>query len=201
MTPMIFETTSTGRERAYDIYSFLMRDRTIFLKEPIEDDVANTVAAQLTYLDGVNRRKPIDLYINSPGGVVTDLLAMYDAINFITAPVRTTCIGQACSAAAVLLLSGEKGMRAALPNARIMLHQVRGGTWGTLTDAKIALEEMERLNSKIYEIVALHTGQSLTTVREVMARDKWMSAAEARDFGIIDEIITTRTYSVSDSED
>jgi len=187
--PMVVEQSERG-ERAYDLYSRLLKDRIIFIGDPIDDHIANLVIAQLLFLE---REPPlgadIDIYINSPGGSVTSGLAIYDTMQMLKCETATICVGMAASMAAVLLAGGSKGKRYALPHARIMLHQVSGGYEGTVTDARIRLEEMNRAHETIMELIAKHTGKDIAQVRKDCDRDYWMSAEEAREYGIIDVIM------------
>jgi ATP-dependent Clp protease protease subunit len=185
---MVIEKTSMG-ERAYDIYSRLLKERIIFLGEPIDDAVANTVIAQLLFLDADNAKDDIKIYVNSPGGSVTAALALYDTIQHVKANVATICVGQAASAAAVLLAAGTKGKRYALPNARIMIHQVSGGMEGTQKDVEIQAKEMMRIRDQINNILAKHTGQTLKRIEQDIDRDYFMTTEEAKKYGIIDKII------------
>ncbi len=191
LVPMVIETSSRG-ERAYDIYSRLLRERIIFLGDAIEDHVANLVIAQLLFLESEDPEKDISLYINSPGGVVTAGLAIYDTMQYVRAPVSTICIGMAASMAAVLLAAGRKGKRYALPSSRIMIHQGSGGFRGNAPDAFIQMKEWEHLVKLNHEILARHTGQPLDKVVKDTDRDYFMSPEEAKDYGIIDAV-----YSVS----
>ncbi|MCC7356098.1 MAG: ATP-dependent Clp protease proteolytic subunit [Candidatus Doudnabacteria bacterium] len=188
LVPMVIEKSSMG-ERAYDIYSRLLKDRIIFLGEPIDDAVANTLIAQLLFLDAENNKDDIKIYINSPGGSVTSAMAMYDTIQHVKANVATICIGQAASAAAVLLSAGTKGKRYALPNARIMIHQVAGGIEGRQKDVEIQAKEMLRIKEQVNQILVKHTGQSLKKIETDTDRDYFMTAEEAKKYGIIDKII------------
>ena len=188
LVPMVIETSSRG-ERAYDIYSRLLRDRIIFLGDMIEDHMANLVIAQLLFLEAEDPDRDISLYINSPGGVVTAGLAIYDTMQYLRAPVSTICIGMAASMASVLLAAGAKGKRYALPNSRIMIHQGSGGFRGNTPDVFIQVKELERLNQINHEIMAKHTGQPVEKVEHDVERDFWMGAQQAREYGIIDEII------------
>lgn len=188
LVPMVIEKSPMG-ERAYDIYSRLLKERIIFLGEPIDDAVANTLIAQLLFLDAENSKEDIKIYINSPGGSVTSALAMYDTIQHIKADVSTICLGQAASAAAVLLSAGAKGKRFALPNARIMIHQVMGGAEGQQTDVAIQAKEMLRIKNQINQIMSKHTGQSLKKIEQDTDRDFFMTPEEAKKYGIIDKII------------
>lgn len=176
-------------ERGYDIYSRLLKERIIFLGEPIDDAVANTVIAQLLFLDAENNREDIKLYINSPGGSVTSALALYDTLQHVKSEVSTICIGQAASAAAVLLACGKKGKRFSLPNARVMLHQVMGGVEGQQKDVEIQAREMARMKDQINNILAKHTQQPISKIEKDTDRDYFMTAEEARKYGIIDKII------------
>jgi ATP-dependent Clp protease protease subunit len=188
LVPMVIDKTPMG-ERAYDIYSRLLKERIIFLGEPIDDAVANTLIAQLLFLDAENSKEDIKLYINSPGGSVTSALAMYDTIQHVKSDVATICIGQAASAAAVLLASGAKGKRFALPNSRIMIHQVMGGVEGQQTDVEIQAREMLRIKNQINQIMMKHTGQSIKKIEQDTERDFFMTPEEAKKYGIIDKII------------
>ena len=185
---MVIEKSSMG-ERAYDIYSRLLKDRIIFLGEPIDDAVVNTVIAQLLFLDTENSSEDIKIYINSPGGSVTSALALYDTIQHVKSDVSTIVLGQAASAAAVLLSAGTKGKRFALPNSRIMIHQVMGGVEGQQTDVEIQAREMLRMKNQINEIMAKHTGQTVKKIEQDTDRDYFMSPEEAKKYGLIDKII------------
>jgi ATP-dependent Clp protease, protease subunit len=188
LIPMVIDKSQFG-ERAYDIYSRLLKERIIFLSEPIDDNVANAVIAQLLFLDATDPKKEIKLYINSPGGSVTSAMAIYDTMQFTKADVTTICLGQAASAAAVLLAAGAKGKRFSLPNARIMLHQVMGGTEGQATDVEIRTREMLRIKQQINKILSKHTGQSIAKIEKDTDRDFFMEAEEAKKYGVIDKII------------
>ena len=185
---MVIEKSPMG-ERAYDIYSRLLKERIIFLGEPIDDAVANTLIAQLLFLDAESSKDDIKIYINSPGGSVTSAMAMYDTMQHVKAEVSTICLGQAASAAAVLLAAGAKGKRYALPNSRIMIHQVMGGFEGQQTDVEIQAKEMLRIKNQINEIMAKHTGQNLKKIELDTDRDYFMTPDEAKKYGIIDKII------------
>jgi len=176
-------------ERAYDIYSRLLKDRIIFLGEPINDHTANIVIAQLLFLDAENNDKDIKFYINSPGGSVSAGLAIYDTMQYIKSPVSTICVGMAASMASVLLAAGEPGKRLALPNSEVMIHQVMGGTEGQASDVKIHAEHILKTKDKMNKILALHTGQKMATVEKDSDRDYYMSSDEAKAYGIIDKII------------
>lgn len=188
LVPMVIEKSSMG-ERAYDIYSRLLKERIIFLGEPIDDAVANTLIAQLLFLDAENSKEDIKIYINSPGGSVTSALAMYDTIQHVKADVATICIGQAASAAAVLLASGAKGKRFSLPNSRILIHQIMGGAEGQQKDIVIAANEITRMKDQLNQIISKHTGQPVKKIESDTDRDFWMTADEAKKYGIIDKII------------
>lgn len=188
LVPIVIEKSQMG-ERAYDIYSRLLRERIIFLGEPIDDAVANTVIAQMLFLDAENSKEDIKIYINSPGGSVTSALALYDTIQHVKADVSTICIGQAASAAAVLLACGRKGKRFALPNARVLIHQVMGGVEGQQKDVEIQAREMLRIKNQLNLILAKHTGQSVNRLEKDTDRDYFLTAEEAKKYGIIDKII------------
>ena len=187
LVPMVIESTSRG-ERAYDIYSRLLRERIIFLGDAIDDHLANLVIAQLLFLESEDPEKDISLYINSPGGVVNAGLAIYDTMQYLRAPVNTICIGMAASMAAVLLAAGANGKRYALPHSRIMIHQGSGGFRGNAPDAVIQMREWEYVVQMNHEILALHTGQTLEKVVRDTDRDRFMSPEEAKDYGIIDAV-------------
>jgi ATP-dependent Clp protease protease subunit len=189
LVPMVIESTSRG-ERAYDIYSRLLRERIIFLGDAIDDHLANLVIAQLLFLESEDPEKDISVYINSPGGVVTSGLAIYDTMQYLRAPVSTICIGMAASMAAVLLAAGTKGKRYGLPNSRIMIHQGSGGFRGNAPDAVIQMKEWEHLVKVNNEILARHTGQPLDRVAKDTDRDFFMGADQAKDYGIIDSVYT-----------
>ncbi|MHB8842216.1 MAG: ATP-dependent Clp endopeptidase proteolytic subunit ClpP [Candidatus Aquicultor sp.] len=191
LIPMVVEQTARG-ERAYDIYSRLLIDRIIFLGTPIDDNVANLVIAQLLHLESEDPEKDINIYVNSPGGVVTAALAMYDTMQFIKPDVSTICIGQAASAAALLLASGAAGKRFALPNSRVLIHQPHGGAQGQAIDIDIQAREILRTRRVLDEILALHTGQTVDKIHADTDRDYIMTAAEAKDYGLVDEVITQR---------
>lgn len=197
--PMVVETSSRG-ERAYDIYSRLLKDRIIFLGGPIDDNVANTVVAQLLFLESEDPDKDIYLYINSPGGVVTAGLAIYDTMQYIKPDVSTICIGQAASMGSVLLTAGAKGKRFALPMSRIMIHQPLGGAQGQSTDIQIQAKEILRIREVINEILVKTTGQKLEKVIEDTERDNFMTAEEAKAYGLIDEVIARKEKAVKSSK-
>ena len=187
LVPMVVEQSGRG-ERAYDIYSRLLKDRIIFVTDQIEDHMANLIIAQLLFLESEDPERDIYLYINSPGGVVTSGLAIYDTMQYLKAPVNTVCIGQAASMAAVLLSAGSKGKRYALPNARIMIHQGSGGFRGNTPDVIIQVKELETLVDRLSEILARHTGQPVEKIKHDSERDRFMSAPEAKVYGLIDEV-------------
>jgi len=187
--PYVIERSSRG-ERSYDIYSRLLMDRIVFLGTPVDDTVANLIIAQLLFLDADNPEKDIYLYINSPGGVVTAGLAVYDTMQYIRSPVHTICIGMAASMSAILLAAGHKGKRSALPNSRIMLHQPSGGSTGTAADIEIAAREILGLRQRLNEILAFHTGQPVERIEADLDRDRFMSPEESKEYGLIDEVIT-----------
>jgi ATP-dependent Clp protease protease subunit len=191
LIPMVVEQSSRG-ERAYDIYSRLLKERIIFLTGPIEDNVASLVCAQLLFLESENPKKEISFYINSPGGIVWSGLAMYDTMQYISSKIMTICVGQAASAGSLLLTAGEKGMRFSLPNSRIMVHQPSGGYQGQVTDIEIQTKEIIKTKKRLNEIYAKHTGKDIKQVEEVMERDKYFSPDEAIKFGLIDKIVENR---------
>lgn len=188
LIPTVIEKTNYG-ERAYDIYSRLLKDRIIFLGGPIDDVVANSIIAQLLFLDSQNSKEDVKLYINSPGGQVTSALAVYDTMQYIKADVSTICIGLAASAAALLLASGKKGKRIVLPNSEVLIHQVMGGAEGQATDIDIHAKHILKVKQRLNEILAHHTGQPVEKVEKDAERDYFMSAQEAKDYGIVDKII------------
>jgi len=190
LIPHVIEETGRG-ERAYDIYSRLLKDRIIFLGGDIEDDTANLVIAQLLFLQNENADADISVYINSPGGLITSGMAIYDTMQFVGCGVRTYCLGQAASMAAVLLAAGTKGKRYVLPNSRVLIHQPIGGARGPATDIGIQAEEILRLRTRLNQILADHTGQSVERIEHDVDRDRFMSAEEAVEYGIADEIITS----------
>ena len=191
LIPMVVEQTSKG-ERAYDIYSRLLKERIIFLTGPIDDNIASLVCAQLLFLESENPKKEISLYINSPGGIVWSGLAMYDTMQYISSKVMTICIGQAASAASLLLTAGEKDMRFSLPNSRIMVHQPSGGYQGQVTDIEIQTNEIIKTKKRLNQIYSKHSGKDLKEVELIMERDKFFSPEEAIKFGLIDTIIENR---------
>jgi ATP-dependent Clp protease protease subunit len=191
MVPMVVEQTARG-ERAYDIYSRLLKERIIFLVGPIDDHVANLVVAQMLFLESENPEKDIHLYINSPGGAVTAGLAIYDTMQFIKPDVATMCIGQAASAGSLLLMAGAKGKRFALPNSRVMIHQPSGGAQGQATDIEIQAREILYLRQRLNQLYANHTGQPIEQIERDMERDRFLSAEGAKEYGLIDSVIDRR---------
>jgi len=191
LVPMVIEQSTRG-ERAFDIFSRLLRERIIFLIGPVEDGMASLVVAQLLFLEAENPKKEISLYINSPGGVVTSGLSIYDTMQFIRCPVTTLCIGQAASMGSLLLTAGEKDHRFALPNARIMVHQPSGGFQGQATDILIHAEEIKSLKRRLNEIYVQHTGKDIKTIEAALERDNFMTADMAKEFGLIDQVVTKR---------
>ncbi|MCO6416716.1 ATP-dependent Clp endopeptidase proteolytic subunit ClpP [Siccirubricoccus sp. KC 17139] len=191
LVPMVVEQTARG-ERAFDIYSRLLKERIIFLTGPVFDQVSALICAQLLFLESENPNKDIAFYINSPGGVVSAGLAMYDTMQYIRSPVSTVCIGQAASMGSLLLTAGEKGKRFALPNSRIMVHQPSGGAQGQATDIEIQAREILKLREKLNLIYVKHTGQPLEAIQAKLERDTYMSAEEARDFGLVDQVVDQR---------
>ena len=189
--PMVVDQTSRG-ERAYDIYSRLLKDRVIFLSGEVEDNMANLIVAQLLFLESEDPDKDINLYINSPGGSVTAGMAIYDTMQFIKPDVRTLCIGQACSMGAFLLAGGTAGKRAALPNARVMIHQPLGGFRGQASDIQIHAQEILKIKQTLNERLAFHTGQSIERIEKDTDRDNFMSAEEAKAYGLVDDVLIKR---------
>ena len=189
--PFVVEQTHRG-ERSYDIYSRLLKDRIVFLGTPVDDDVANVVIAQLLFLESEDPDKDINLYINTPGGSVTAGLAIYDTMQYVRPPVSTICMGQAASMGALLLCAGAKGKRFALPHSRIMIHQVSGGVSGQATDVEIHAREILRLKAKLNEIIAKHSGQPMERVEKDAERDYFMGPDEAKEYGLIDEVVTQK---------
>jgi len=194
LVPMVVEQTSRG-ERAYDIYSRLLKERIIFLAGPVHDGMSSLICAQLLFLEAENPSKEISMYINSPGGVVTSGMSIYDTMQYIKPKVSTVCIGQAASMGSLLLTAGEKGMRFSLPNSRIMVHQPSGGYQGQATDILIHARETERLKKRLNEVYVKHTGNDYEAVVAALERDNFMSAEEAKDWGLIDEIVAPRDKS------
>jgi ATP-dependent Clp protease protease subunit len=191
LVPMVVEQTNRG-ERSYDIFSRLLKERIIFLTGPINDQVASLICAQLLFLESENPNKDISFYVNSPGGVVSSGLAIYDTMQYIRPDVSTVCIGQAASAGSLLLMAGAKEKRFALPNAKIMVHQPSGGFQGQATDIEIHAREILETRRRLNEIYAHHTGQPLKTIEEAMERDKFMSAEDSKEFGLIDAVVSER---------
>lgn len=197
LVPMVVEQTSRG-ERAFDIYSRLLQERIIFLTGPVYDQVAAVISAQLLFLESVNPSKEISFYINSPGGVVSAGLAIYDTMQYIRSPVSTVCIGQAASMGSLLLAGGEKGRRFCLPNARVMVHQPSGGAQGQASDIEIQAREILVIRQRLNEIYREHTGQTLEDIERKLERDSYLSADEALAFGLIDEVVQQRPQSVAE---
>jgi len=191
LIPQVIENTSRG-ERGFDIYSRLLRERIIFLTGPVEDHMASVIIAQLLFLEAENPKKEIAMYINSPGGVVTSGLAIYDTMQFIKPKVSTLCIGQAASMGSLLLCAGETGMRFCLPNARVMVHQPSGGFQGQASDILRHAEDIMKIKRRLNEIYVRHTGRDYDTIERTLDRDHFMSAAEARDFGLVDQVLEKR---------
>jgi ATP-dependent Clp protease protease subunit len=191
LVPMVVEQTIRG-ERAYDIYSRLLKERIIFITGPIEDGMATLVVAQLLFLEAENPKKEISMYINSPGGMVTSGLAIYDTMQFVRPPVSTLCVGQAASMGSLLLAAGQKGLRFALPNVRILVHQPKGGFEGQATDIMLHAQEILNLKKRLNEIYMKHTGQPLQKIEDVLERDYFMTAEMAKDFGLVDKVIDKR---------
>ena len=191
LIPMVVEQSSRG-ERAYDIYSRLLKERIIFLTGPIDDNIASLVCAQLLFLESENPKKEISFYINSPGGIVWSGLAMYDTMQYISSKIMTICIGQAASAGSLLLTAGADDMRYSLPNSRIMVHQPSGGYQGQVTDIEIQTKEIIKTKKRLNEIYAKHSGKDINEVEEIMERDKYFTPQEAIKFGLIDKIVENR---------
>lgn len=192
--PTVEETTSRGSIR-YDIFSRLLKERIVFISGPVHDEMATVIVAQLLFLEADNPNKEISMYINSPGGVVTSGLSIYDTMQYIRPKIATVCIGQAASMGSLLLAAGEPGMRMSLPNSRVMVHQPSGGFQGQATDILIHAQETEKLKKRLNEIYVRHTGQKLAAVEAALERDKFMSPEEAKDWGLIDEIVENRSKS------
>ena len=199
LVPMVVEQTARG-ERSYDIFSRLLKERIIFLTGGVDDNVASLVAAQLLFLEADNPTKDISLYINSPGGIITSGLAIYDTMQYIRPAVATLCIGQAASMGSLLLTAGSEGQRYALPNARVMVHQPSGGAQGQATDIEIQAREIIASRARLNEIYAKHTGQTLAKIEEYMDRDTFMTPEEAKTFGIIDDVIVSRPVADDDAK-
>jgi ATP-dependent Clp protease protease subunit len=199
LVPMVVEQSNRG-ERAFDIYSRLLKERVIFVTGAVEDYMASLVTAQLLFLEADNPKKEISMYINSPGGVVTSGMAIYDTMQYIRAPVATLCIGQAASMGSLLLAAGEKGMRYALPNARIMVHQPSGGFQGQASDIERHAQEILDMRTRLNKIYVTHTGQSLRKIEDALERDTFMTAEQAKDFGLVDEVTERRAEGEAKSE-
>jgi len=199
LVPMVVEQTNRG-ERAYDIYSRLLKERIIFVVGPVEDMMSSLVTAQLLYLEAENPKKEISMYINSPGGIVTSGMAVYDTMQFIRPAVSTLCIGQAASMGSLLLSAGQSGMRFALPNARIMVHQPSGGFQGQASDIELHAREILALRARLNEVYATHTGQSIEAIEKALDRDNFLTAEAAKDFGIVDSVIEKRPDDQDDEE-
>ncbi len=198
LVPMVVEQTARG-ERAFDIYSRLLKERIVFLTGAVYDEVSSLICAQLLFLESENPSKDISFYINSPGGVVSAGLAIYDTMQYIRSPVSTLCIGQAASMGSLLLCAGAKGKRYCTPNARVMIHQPSGGAQGQATDIEIQAREILTLRKRLNQIYVNHTGQELSTIESKLERDTYMSAEEARDFGLVDEVVDHRPASTGDA--
>jgi ATP-dependent Clp protease protease subunit len=191
LVPMVVEQTARG-ERSYDIFSRLLKERIIFVTGQVHDGMASLITAQLLFLEAENPNKPINMYINSPGGVVTSGLAMYDTMQYIKPEISTVCIGQAASMGSFLLTAGTKGQRFALPNARVMIHQPSGGAQGQATDIEIQAREILKVRARLNDLYVHHTGQKLEVIEQSMERDNFMTAEEAKEFGLIDEVVFKR---------
>jgi ATP-dependent Clp protease protease subunit len=200
LVPMVVEQTNRG-ERSYDIYSRLLKERIIFLTGAVDDHVASVITAQFLFLEAENPKKDIALYINSPGGIVSSGLAIYDTMQYIQPKISTLCVGQAASMGSLLLAGGEKGKRLALPNARIMIHQPSGGAQGQAADIEIQAKEILLLRERLNNIYVKHTGQDLETIEKSVDRDNFMTVEEAKEFGIVDDIVVTRPPSDDDDDD
>ena len=192
LVPIVVEKTPQG-ERSYDIYSRLLKERIVFLGSPIDDQAANIIIAQLLFLEASEPEKDIHIYINSPGGLVSSTIAIYDTIQYLKSDVSTTCLGMAASGAAIILAAGTKGKRFTLPNSRIMLHQPLGGAQGQVSDIEIQTKELLRIKNKLNEILAHHTNQPLGRIEKDTDRDFYMTGEEAKEYGVVDEVITKRT--------
>lgn len=199
LIPMVIEQTARG-ERSYDIFSRLLKERIIFLSGPVNDYVSTLICAQLLFLEAENPKKDIFFYINSPGGVVTSGLAMYDTMQYIKPDVATVCIGQACSMGSLLLTAGAAGKRYSLPNSRVMVHQPSGGAQGQATDIEIQAREILSLRKRLNEIYVKHTGKKLSQIEEALERDRFMSAEEAKEFGLIDHIVERQPFDGEDKK-
>ena len=199
LVPMVVEQSSRG-ERSFDIYSRLLRERIIFVSGPVEDQMATVIVAQLLFLESENPKKEIAMYINSPGGVVTAGMSIYDTMQFIRPKVSTLCMGQACSMGSLLLTAGEAGMRFALPNARVMLHQPSGGFQGKVSDIERHAEDIVKVKRRLNEIYVKHTGRDYDTIERTLDRDHFMSADESKAFGIIDQVVTKRAEETTEAK-
>jgi ATP-dependent Clp protease protease subunit len=200
LVPMVVEQTNRG-ERSYDIYSRLLKERIIFITGPVEDQAAMLVVAQLLFLEADNPKKEISMYINSPGGVVTSGLAVYDTMQFVRPPISTLCVGQAGSMSSLLLAAGAKGLRFALPNVRIMVHQPSGGFQGQATDIMLHAQEILNLKKRLNDIYVKHTGQPLKKIEDALERDTFLTAEMAKDFGIVDQVIDSRSMSLPEDRE
>jgi ATP-dependent Clp protease, protease subunit len=200
LIPMVVEQTARG-ERSYDIYSRLLKERIIFVTGQVHDGMASLITAQLLFLEAENPNKPINMYINSPGGVVTSGLAMYDTMQYIKPEISTVCIGQAASMGSFLLTAGTKGQRFALPNARVMIHQPSGGAQGQATDIEIQAREILKVRARLNDLYVHHTGQPLEVIERSMERDNFMTADEAKEFGLIDEVVSKRPEETETKDD
>lgn len=200
LVPMVVEQTNRG-ERSYDIYSRLLKERIIFLTGQVDDHVASLICAQLLFLESENPNKDIAFYINSPGGVVTSGMSVYDTMQYIRPEVSTVCLGQAASMGSLLLTAGAKGKRFALPNSRIMIHQPSGGAQGQAADIEIQAREILRMRARLNKIYVEHTGQDLETIEKAMDRDKFMESDEAKEFGIIDDVVDKRPFDLASEEE
>lgn len=199
LVPMVIEQTGRG-ERSYDIFSRLLKERIIFLTGQVHDEMASLICAQLLFLEAENPDKDITMYINSPGGVVTAGLSIYDTMNYIRCDVATLCLGQACSMGSLLLTAGQKGKRFCLPNARVMVHQPSGGAQGQATDIEIHAKEILNMRKRLNQIYVEHTGQSIEMIESALERDRFMSPDEAKEFGLIDAVITQRPKGTGSSQ-
>lgn len=199
LIPMVVEQTNRG-ERAYDIYSRLLKERIIFLTGPVHDQIASVICAQLLFLESENPKKDISFYINSPGGIVTAGLAIYDTMQYIKPQVSTVCMGLAASMGSLLLTAGAEGKRFALPNAKIMIHQPSGGAQGQATDIEIQAREILKTRARLNEIYVKHTGQKISVIEDAMERDNFMSPEEAKEFGLIDTVVTSRPDAEPEAE-
>lgn len=191
LVPMVVEQTTRG-ERAYDIFSRLLKERIVFIGTPVNDQIANLTVAQLLYLESEGSNQPINLYINSPGGVIYSGLGVYDTMQYVESPIATTCVGLAASMGSIFLAGGAEGKRACLPNSRVMMHQPMGGTQGQASDIEIQAEEIMWLKKRLYEILALHTGKSIEQIEDDADRNYWMSAEEAEAYGLVDNVLNPK---------